>query len=116
VTVPRVLRRLHAAILVFFGLLVLSFPLYVGYATWRTREVEQGWASSFESMQAFAARFPKAPTSSGAGQLHELTQPLGIEMVGKTAKNDRLEAIGAFVTAQQLITDDAPRTAHAEVT
>jgi hypothetical protein len=42
VTIRRVLRRLRAAILVFVGLILLSFPLYVGYATWRTREVERG--------------------------------------------------------------------------
>jgi hypothetical protein len=57
VTVPRLLRRLRAAVIVLFGLLVLSFVLYLGYTTWRLRQVEQGWASSFESMEAFAARF-----------------------------------------------------------
>ena len=116
VTILRLLRRLRAALIVLFGLLVLSFVLYVGYTTWRLRQVEQGWASSFESMEAFAARFPKTSTSSGAWQLHELTQPLGIDIVKKTAKNDRLDAIGAFVTAQQLVADDTTRTAPADVT
>ena len=116
VTVPRVLRQLRAALLVFFGLFVLYLVLYIGYTGWRLRQVDQGWASSFESMQAFAASFPKTATSSGAWQLHELTQPLGIDMVGKTAQQDRLDAIGAFLTAQRLVADDTTGTASAAVT
>ena len=116
VTVPRALRRLRAALLVLFGLFVLYLVLYIGYTGWRLWQVDQGWASSFESMQAFAASFPKTATSSGAWQLHELTQPLGIDMVGKTAQQDRLDAIGAFLTAQRLVADDTTRTASAAVT
>jgi len=66
VNARRGLRRLRAAVLVLFGLFVLSLVLYVGYATWRVRQVAQGWASSFESMGSFAARFPKTGNSSGA--------------------------------------------------
>src|SRR5580693_5055980 len=90
VNARRGLRRLRAALLVLFGLFVLYLVLYVGYATWRVRQVAQGWASSFESMESFAARFPRTATSSGARQLNELTQPLGINVVGQTADNDRL--------------------------
>ena len=115
-TVRLVLRRLRAALLVLFGLFVLSRVLEVGYTAWRLRHVAQGWASSFESMESFAARFPKTAASSGAWHLHELTQPLGIDMVGPTAENDRLNALSAFVIAQQFASDDARPKAPVEVT
>jgi hypothetical protein len=105
-----------SAVLYVFGLFVLYLALPFGYATWRVPQVDQGWASSFESRQAFAAHLPKTATSAGAWQLHELTRPLGIDMVGETARSDRLDAIGAFAMAQQRAPDDAPRTAPAEVT
>jgi hypothetical protein len=105
-----------SAVLYVFGLFVLYLALPFGYATWRVRQVDQGWASSFESRQAFAAHLPKTATSAGAWQLHELTRPLGIDMVGETARSGRLDAIGAFAMAQQRAPDDAPRTAPAEVT
>jgi hypothetical protein len=113
--VRHVLGRLRAAVYVLFGLLVLYLVLFVGYAVWRVRQVELGWASSFESMESFAARFPKTATSSGARKLNELTQPLGINMLEETTRNSRLDAIGAFVNAEQLATDDAPRRASSDM-
>jgi hypothetical protein len=113
----RVLRRLRSGLLFLFCLFVLCLVLGFGYATWRLRQVEQGWASSFESTEAFAARFPRTATSSGAWQLRELTRPLGIDMVGQTAASSaQLNAISAFVKAQHAVVDDATRTPPAAVT
>src|SRR5689334_8142963 len=89
--------------LVVCAVLSVCFVLGLSDASWRVRHAEQHWASSFESMDAFAARFPRAGTSAGVRHLHELTQPLGIDMVAPTPRNDSLDAVAAFVGAQQFL-------------
>jgi len=111
-TVPRVLRRLRAALLVLFGLFVLYLVLYIGYTAWRLRQVDQGWASSFESMQAFAASFPKTATSPGARSLisrHELISQLAVESIAG-AENGilRVLAVPSVRWADRVQAQDLP--------
>jgi integrase-like protein len=103
VNAQRVLCRLRFGLLFLLTLFALSLLLGFGYSTCRLRQAEQGWASSFESMEVFAARLPKAATSSGAWR-QELTQPLGIDIVGQTARNDRFDVKsvqGAWTSARK---------------
>jgi hypothetical protein len=87
--------------------------LFLGQlASWHyRRQAETAWATTPESLSAFAARYPSTPDSAAVVQLDELTRPLGIPMAIEPGHNSRTGisprlgketyAAGGFVTSQE---------------
>ena len=118
-------RFLLWTVLGLIGLVTLAFIVILGVRAWaiqRQQAADRAWASSFESMDALAARYPTAPNSPAAVKLASLARRLGLSLLPPDPPLDgtsgasweavapeaaqRFDPIRRFVSDQEARTDD----------
>jgi hypothetical protein len=79
------------------------------WATHKTKAAERGWAESFESMQAFATRYPSTTTNTAALELAVLSASLGISLDTPSIEGTSQERIQAARARVRLARDEGSR-------
>ena len=108
------------ALIILFVLGVAGLRIWAGF---RQRQADLAWAASFESNEAFLARYPTVPNSPAAVQLASLAQPIGLVFQATSnaevtvVSKAGVDAIQRFIGGLGQTYDDAtPIVMPAEVT